>query len=60
MTFCEKVGFFSDTDKATVDVETHLGGFGGMLSRNIVKIAMQKEPFYSIWARIHNIFPVKN
>ena len=30
-----------------------------MLPRQIVKIAMPIEPFYSIWARIHNIFCVE-
>ena len=35
MRFCEKVGFFSWTDKATVEGETSLEGSGGMLPRKI-------------------------
>ena len=55
--FCEKVGFFSGTDKATAKGGTSLEGSGGMLPHKILKIAMQIEPFYSIWARIHYFFP---
>ena len=44
------------TDKATAKGETSLGGSGGMLPRKFLKIAMQIEPFYSIWARIHYFF----
>ena len=46
--FCEKVGFFSGTDKATSEGGTSLGGSGGMLPRKFLKIEMQIEPFYSI------------
>ena len=35
MRFCEKVGFFSGTDKATAEGGTSLGGSGGMLPRKI-------------------------
>ena len=57
---CEKVGFFSGTDKATAEGGTSLGGSGGMLPRKILKIAMQIEPFYSIWARIRYFFLAEN
>ena len=33
--FCEKVGFFLGTDKATAEGGTSLGGSGGMLARKI-------------------------
>ena len=58
--FCEIVGFFSGTDKATAEGGTSLGGSGGMLPQNILKIAMQIEPFYNIWVRICYISPVEN
>ena len=56
MRFCEKVGFFSGTDKVTAS----LGGESGMLPWKILKIAMQIAPFYSIWARIHYFFLAEN
>ena len=40
-------------DKATAEGKTSLRGSGGMLPPKFLKIAMQIEPFYSIWARIH-------
>ena len=40
------------TDKATAEGQTYLED---MLLCKILKIAMQIEPFYSIWARIHYI-----
>ena len=52
MRFCEKVGFFSGTDKATAEGVTSLGGSRGMLPQKILTIAMQIEAFYSIWTRI--------
>ena len=60
MRFCEKVGFFLGTDKATAEGGTSLGGFGGMPPWKILKIAMQIAPFYSIWARIHYFFLAEN
>ena len=58
--FYVKVGFFLGTDKATTEGGTSLRESGGMLPRRILKIAMQIEPFYSVWARIHYFFLDEN
>ena len=53
MRFCEKVGFFSGTDKATAEGGTSLWGSEG----KILKIAMQIEPFLQHLGKNSCIFP---